>query len=781
MNEAYAFKLIFFYCPLDALRYFMDELAKCAGERGIDYLIADVSDPDSYKISKLDGFLSDKVPTFMFTMNQAGIMLFDKDGNYWKKRGIPVFDFIQDHPRNYEDVLFNPPCDIKAICLDQNNIKFIKRFYPGIKDIFFMPNGGTEVRGFIPFKDRSIDVLYMGGCQQPVEGFPKINGLPDDGIPFFMEVLEKLKTNSHLTTEEAIEEWFSERNIPVSEDVLLTLNLSAAPYIENAIRRYFKLLGMHALDKAGIHVEIYGGDSWVDSKNPFSDNIHINPRISSSELNSIISDAKISLCYIPWYKKGCSEKNFDSMLNGALCVSDKNMYLSEHYNDRENIVFFDMNAPDKMVADVKWLLEHDEEAERIAHNGYLTAGKYDTWKVRFDYFVDEIIPQYLDADQSGNAKVSNMAEKRLKSYIISCQVDKPLTQEAPESIYGVPIQAGAALTDVRTCALNDLDDCPNSISDRNRRYSEATAMYWIGTHPDSKYVGISHYRRRLNLSDEQLDKMMDDDVDIITTVPVDLGVSIEADYRKVLYSKDWDLFMDILKRRDPEDYEFALECFGSNMLHVGNINIFKSELYTEFWKWTFPILDEFWRTSPEKTDVYQHRDVGFIAERLSHLFVMKMIRDGKKVIEAPLINLSSGEWDCKGECDYNDFDDVYEACERLYKAGQITKCCNVIGESVRQNGKSDDRIKALSEIMVTGILERGNEVLSMHEYLPQNFRTDLNTLIYIWNALKKSLKTFMDLGNDESASLLDGVLKLTHFSKTAQKEAIKYIREENEK
>lgn len=372
-----------------------------------------------------------------------------------------------------------------------------------------------------------------------------------------------------------------------------------------------------------------------------------------------------------------------------------------------------------------------------------------------------------------------MTDRMLKLYIVSCHVDKPLTQSVPRSIYDVPIQAGAALTENRICELNDVDDCQENISSRNRRYSEATAMYWIGLHLDSKYVGISHYRRRFDLSDEQLNEMMNDDVDIITTVPVDLGLSIEADYRKVLFSKDWDVFMEILKKRVPADYDFAINCYESNMLHVGNINIFKSDLYLDYWKWAFPILDEFWRLSPEKTDVYQHRDVGFIAERLSHLFVMKMIREGKKVIEVPLRNISSGEWDCKEECDYSNFNDVFDACNRLFKAGQITKCCNVIGESVKKDGKKDERLKSLSEIMIVGILERENERLSMYEYLPPYFRTDLNTLIYIWNALKKALKTFIELHTDESASLLDGLLKLTNFSKIAQREAIRRIKEEN--
>ncbi|MCR5740578.1 MAG: DUF4422 domain-containing protein, partial [Lachnospiraceae bacterium] len=217
-----------------------------------------------------------------------------------------------------------------------------------------------------------------------------------------------------------------------------------------------------------------------------------------------------------------------------------------------------------------------------------------------------------------------------------------------------------------------------------------------------------------------------------------------------------------------------------NLIHACNINVFRAELYHEYCEWAFPIMDEFWHRSPEKTDTYQHRDVGFIAERLSHLFVMKMISDGKKVVEAPLADLRSEEWDCKKECDYSNYDDVFEACDRLYKAGQITKCCNVIGESVRLGGKEDKRIKSLSEVLVAGIIERGSLPLTMHEYLPKQFRNDLATLIYIWNALKKALQTYMDLNNKESADLLAGILNLTHFSKIAQQEALRQIKESQE-
>ena len=122
-------------------------------------------------------------------------------------------------------------------------------------------------------------------------------------------------------------------------------------------------------------------------------------------------------------------------------------------------------------------------------------------------------------------------DRRLKRYIISCHVDKPLEAEAPQSVYIVPIQAGAALTGKRICELNDHDGFPESISYRNDRYSEVTAMWWIGHHIDVPYVGIEHYRRRFRLSDEEIASYLGDGIDIITTFPVIMDWTVEDNYR----------------------------------------------------------------------------------------------------------------------------------------------------------------------------------------------------------------------------------------------------------
>ncbi len=363
----------------------------------------------------------------------------------------------------------------------------------------------------------------------------------------------------------------------------------------------------------------------------------------------------------------------------------------------------------------------------------------------------------------------------LKNYIICCHVDKKLTQQYPESVYDIKIQAGAALTDKRMCIINDMDNCEGCISDRNSRYSEATAMYWIGKHIDSNYIGIMHYRRRLAVTDEQYLNLINNGADIITTELYDLGISIEKDYRETLYSCDWDLFMGILKARDPENYDFyrSLLC-ESTKIHICNVGVYKSELYKELCDWAFPILDDFYMQSPEKTDVYQHRDVGFIMERLTHLFVSRKERDGCRIETAQLVDLRSDEWDPEKECNSDDPSEIYDICNRLYQARQIIRCNNVLAVALRKGADKDEHLKLLSELFVTSIKERMEIPLSMHEYLPFEYRSNLNILIEVWKYFKIIVGLHYELNNAQTLDKLTEYMEITHFSRVALREAQLY-------
>lgn len=354
--------------------------------------------------------------------------------------------------------------------------------------------------------------------------------------------------------------------------------------------------------------------------------------------------------------------------------------------------------------------------------------------------------------------------KSLKLYVVSSHVDKPLEYKIENSKYEIPIQAGAALTEKRICDVNDHDGFPESISERNRRYSECTAIWWIGNHIDSDYVGVEHYRRRFVCSDEELEQLMDDDVDIVTTKPMPIEEGLKDAYVKTHYGGDWVMLYDLLERYDPENYTFYKSLEEDSRFHFGNINIMKADLFKEYCDWAFPMVDEYYKNTPEKLDAYNRRDAGFIMERLSHFFVMRTIRDGKRVVECEVKNYSKHAWIPTDECDVTDFDAVYEACNRLYDAAQITKLCNVLGEAMKHGAEKDARLNRISDVLYGGILERMQSQITMYEYLPAEMKDSLENLCASFDQLKQMVALYAQNPTDEMKQLFANYLQTTGYS-----------------
>ncbi len=374
--------VIVFKGKFNTLVYYIDRFLDYVSGEGNECYVCDVKDEKTFNCREFSEF-AERPNTIMFTFNNFGIGLLSKDGgNFWKDHGIHVFDFIVDHPRNFDDLFLNPLCELTVFALDRNHVDYIKKYFPAVNSVYFCPNGGSEVNSSVKHEDRDIDVLYMGSCQPKITSFPVIAFMDDEGEDFYNRTVNIMMENTMLSTEEAIQAYFSEKKIKVSAADMYELNENAAGFIENYVRRVTKMEGIKALSDLGISVHIYG-TNWIDSDYPFSDSIVIHEIISIEELLEIAGHARISLCFIPWFKRGCSEKNYDSMLNGAVCVTDRSEYLMESYKDGYNIVFFDLQNPQQMAADVKWLLDNPEAAAAIAQRGYDTAREHDTWEKRF--------------------------------------------------------------------------------------------------------------------------------------------------------------------------------------------------------------------------------------------------------------------------------------------------------------------------------------------------------------------------------------------------------------
>ena len=183
-----------------------------------------------------------------------------------------------------------------------------------------------------------------------------------------------------------------------------------------------------------------------------------------------------------------------------------------------------------------------------------------------------------------------------------------------------PIQAGAALTDVRVAALRD--DEGDNISAKNVNYSELSAMYWIGKHGDSDYLGLFHYRRILDVAEEDLYRIMENDIDVILPYPTIHYPNIYEHHKRYLKEQDWQAMLQALRECEPSYAKKLPAIFEGQYFYNYNMLIAKRKVFKDYCDWLFPILKRVEELSTPKGSERTDRYIGYLGENLTTLYFM---------------------------------------------------------------------------------------------------------------------------------------------------------------
>lgn len=229
----------------------------------------------------------------------------------------------------------------------------------------------------------------------------------------------------------------------------------------------------------------------------------------------------------------------------------------------------------------------------------------------------------------------------------------------------LPIQVGKAISNVDLGIQGD--DTGDNISASNPNFCELTAQYWYwknGNH--TKYVGLNHYRRYFdfnhniekgravkNFSEKNLSSSLFDipdldetfkDTDIIVACPRVLSRSLEGHYKKCHVQEDLAFTKSVIKSKYPE-YLTAFESYieQNNKFVPYNMFLTKYEIFDDYSKWIFEVLNEVKKHIRLSTDPMQKRVFGFLAERLLNVYIIK---NNLRVKHLPIIKIDSkkNEW-----------------------------------------------------------------------------------------------------------------------------------------
>ena len=283
--------------------------------------------------------------------------------------------------------------------------------------------------------------------------------------------------------------------------------------------------------------------------------------------------------------------------------------LSQEEKDQIEIL---IATPENIMEEIEQALEH----QGFSHYARLTSSR---WSQLMSYHYlcgKEYLP--LPALPVGCQK------SVVRMFMAKFHKDKPLTEAYQLPLWITPVQVGAALCRERAAELLDSDGM--NISVKNVNYSELTALYWIWKNHlnvfGNAYYGLSHYRRILELSEDDLLRLESNNVDVVLPYPMPYEPNIEEHHKRYLAEVDWDALLTALKELQPEYAKAFPSILHQQYFYNYNIILAREKVLNAYCSWLFPILERIEQLSIPKGWERKDRYIGYMGETLETLYFL---------------------------------------------------------------------------------------------------------------------------------------------------------------
>lgn len=213
----------------------------------------------------------------------------------------------------------------------------------------------------------------------------------------------------------------------------------------------------------------------------------------------------------------------------------------------------------------------------------------------------------------------------LEVYKMSHYKDKELSTVWTDPSYIKKLQVGGALTDEKVAELNDA--AGDNISEKNGNYSELTGLYWIWKNAlpeleDGSYCGLAHYRRMLELSEDDLLRLADNDIDVVLPYPMPYEPNIEAHHLRYLSESEWNAVLQALEELQPEYAKAFKEILKQGYFYNYNVILAKKDVLDNYCSWLFPLLFRIEEINDPNKEKEPNRYMGYVGETLETLYFM---------------------------------------------------------------------------------------------------------------------------------------------------------------
>ena len=216
-------------------------------------------------------------------------------------------------------------------------------------------------------------------------------------------------------------------------------------------------------------------------------------------------------------------------------------------------------------------------------------------------------------------------EAALRVYVAKFHRDRSLENSYAMPDWCIPVQAGAALTDMRVADLSD--DMGENISEKNTNYCELTVLYWLWKNCLAQkyrtdYYGLFHYRRILQLDESDLRRLKEQRIDVILPYPTLHEPDIREHHARYIKETDWEAMLRALQELQPAYAEAFTDIQRQPYMYNYNMLIAKAEVLADYCAWLFPILERTEELSSPRGWERNDRYIGYLGENLLTLYFM---------------------------------------------------------------------------------------------------------------------------------------------------------------
>ncbi len=280
---------------------------------------------------------------------------------------LPLVVWDLDHPSHRWAAWNKGMHDWAFAVHDRGNMNYMKQFFSG-KTFYLPPGVCTEKTPLRPWKERDIDVLFIGSIYS-TEGIPS-------SYPLFIRQIAEI----------AIEKALQYPMIPVHDlldSVLSDMEYEEVPFFFHFICAWmdrirschFRLKILNLLDKAHTPITLYG---WKKSSIELT-NLTLKQGVNFHDSFHLFSRAKIVLNISPMFNHGIHDRVLSTMGAGAVSLTNQSTYAKEQFTHEKDIIFYDWDKLEALPEMINDLLAQDQYLQSVAQAGRENALKNHRW------------------------------------------------------------------------------------------------------------------------------------------------------------------------------------------------------------------------------------------------------------------------------------------------------------------------------------------------------------------------------------------------------------------